>query len=230
MFALADVSSGPHVARHSLSYIQEIGSGWFGKVSLCFRLCFTSKVWKHTERLMPLAVLCTWQSLSFFMWKQSPDLSKVFVRDKYTISPEDSSENHSYCSCWYLLPSLCRLPRSSGVGLWRVQGSVMWHSSCPCAAGVWMCLLRLGLKGKLVSWFFFLPGWAMGTSSSEPPAASCTGLVFQDFWNHFSALVKCRLLFLPGLFVCLTGSAQWDLCCTWIRPSDCQRAKGQRQL
>ncbi len=28
-----DVSSGPHVARHSLSYIQEIGNGWFGKVS-----------------------------------------------------------------------------------------------------------------------------------------------------------------------------------------------------
>ncbi|KAI7803844.1 putative serine/threonine-protein kinase LMTK2 [Triplophysa rosa] len=31
---MADVSSGPHVARHSLSYIQEIGSGWFGKVLL----------------------------------------------------------------------------------------------------------------------------------------------------------------------------------------------------
>lgn len=31
---VADVSSGPHVARHSLSYIQEIGSGWFGKVLL----------------------------------------------------------------------------------------------------------------------------------------------------------------------------------------------------
>uniref|UniRef100_A0A8C1YYW7 Lemur tyrosine kinase 2 n=1 Tax=Cyprinus carpio TaxID=7962 RepID=A0A8C1YYW7_CYPCA len=33
-FGLIDVSSGPHVARHSLSYIQEIGNGWFGKVSL----------------------------------------------------------------------------------------------------------------------------------------------------------------------------------------------------
>ncbi|XP_073689262.1 serine/threonine-protein kinase LMTK2 [Garra rufa] len=31
---LTDVSSGPHVARHSLSYIQEIGNGWFGKVLL----------------------------------------------------------------------------------------------------------------------------------------------------------------------------------------------------
>ncbi|KAA0705301.1 Serine/threonine-protein kinase LMTK2 [Triplophysa tibetana] len=31
---MTDVSSGPHVARHSLSYIQEIGSGWFGKVLL----------------------------------------------------------------------------------------------------------------------------------------------------------------------------------------------------
>ncbi|XP_062840899.1 serine/threonine-protein kinase LMTK2 isoform X2 [Trichomycterus rosablanca] len=31
---IADVSSGPHVARHTLSYIQEIGSGWFGKVLL----------------------------------------------------------------------------------------------------------------------------------------------------------------------------------------------------
>ncbi|XP_067238783.1 serine/threonine-protein kinase LMTK2 isoform X2 [Chanodichthys erythropterus] len=31
---MSDVSSGPHVARHSLSYIQEIGNGWFGKVLL----------------------------------------------------------------------------------------------------------------------------------------------------------------------------------------------------
>uniref|UniRef100_A0A8C1BGY8 Serine/threonine-protein kinase LMTK2 n=2 Tax=Cyprinus carpio carpio TaxID=630221 RepID=A0A8C1BGY8_CYPCA len=31
---ITDVSSGPHVARHSLSYIQEIGNGWFGKVLL----------------------------------------------------------------------------------------------------------------------------------------------------------------------------------------------------
>ncbi|XP_051988354.1 serine/threonine-protein kinase LMTK2-like [Xyrauchen texanus] len=31
---LLDVSSGPHVARHSLSYIQEMGNGWFGKVLL----------------------------------------------------------------------------------------------------------------------------------------------------------------------------------------------------
>ncbi|XP_076121279.1 serine/threonine-protein kinase LMTK2 [Alosa pseudoharengus] len=31
---IADGSSGPHVARHTLSYIQEIGSGWFGKVLL----------------------------------------------------------------------------------------------------------------------------------------------------------------------------------------------------
>ncbi|XP_026063248.1 serine/threonine-protein kinase LMTK2 isoform X1 [Carassius auratus] len=31
---MTDVSSGPHVARHSLSYIQEIGNGWFGKVLL----------------------------------------------------------------------------------------------------------------------------------------------------------------------------------------------------
>ncbi|XP_016375110.1 serine/threonine-protein kinase LMTK2-like isoform X3 [Sinocyclocheilus rhinocerous] len=31
---ITDVSSGPRVARHSLSYIQEIGNGWFGKVLL----------------------------------------------------------------------------------------------------------------------------------------------------------------------------------------------------
>ncbi|KAM9457052.1 serine/threonine-protein kinase LMTK2 isoform 2-T2 [Clarias gariepinus] len=31
---IAEVSTGPHVARHTLSYIQEIGSGWFGKVLL----------------------------------------------------------------------------------------------------------------------------------------------------------------------------------------------------
>lgn len=31
---IADGSSGSRVARHSLSYIQEIGSGWFGKVLL----------------------------------------------------------------------------------------------------------------------------------------------------------------------------------------------------
>ncbi|XP_060748779.1 serine/threonine-protein kinase LMTK2 isoform X2 [Tachysurus vachellii] len=31
---IADASTGPHVARHTLSYIQEIGSGWFGKVLL----------------------------------------------------------------------------------------------------------------------------------------------------------------------------------------------------
>ncbi|XP_066497620.1 serine/threonine-protein kinase LMTK2 isoform X2 [Hoplias malabaricus] len=31
---ITDVSSGPHVARHTLSYIQEIGNGWFGKVLL----------------------------------------------------------------------------------------------------------------------------------------------------------------------------------------------------
>ncbi|KAI4903995.1 hypothetical protein NFI96_024222 [Prochilodus magdalenae] len=31
---IAEVSSGPHVARHTLSYIQEIGNGWFGKVLL----------------------------------------------------------------------------------------------------------------------------------------------------------------------------------------------------
>uniref|UniRef100_W5LNB7 non-specific serine/threonine protein kinase n=1 Tax=Astyanax mexicanus TaxID=7994 RepID=W5LNB7_ASTMX len=31
---IADVSTGPHVARHTLSYLQEIGSGWFGKVLL----------------------------------------------------------------------------------------------------------------------------------------------------------------------------------------------------
>ncbi|KAF7698044.1 serine/threonine-protein kinase LMTK2 [Silurus meridionalis] len=31
---IAEVSAGPHVARHTLSYIQEIGSGWFGKVLL----------------------------------------------------------------------------------------------------------------------------------------------------------------------------------------------------
>ncbi|GAA6104126.1 serine/threonine-protein kinase LMTK2 isoform X1 [Tachysurus ichikawai] len=31
---ITDASTGPHVARHTLSYIQEIGSGWFGKVLL----------------------------------------------------------------------------------------------------------------------------------------------------------------------------------------------------
>ncbi|TSK77155.1 Serine/threonine-protein kinase LMTK2 [Bagarius yarrelli] len=31
---ISEVSTGPHVARHTLSYIQEIGSGWFGKVLL----------------------------------------------------------------------------------------------------------------------------------------------------------------------------------------------------
>ncbi|XP_016106632.1 serine/threonine-protein kinase LMTK2-like [Sinocyclocheilus grahami] len=31
---ITDVSSGPHVARNSLNYIQEIGNGWFGKVLL----------------------------------------------------------------------------------------------------------------------------------------------------------------------------------------------------
>ncbi|XP_036446153.1 serine/threonine-protein kinase LMTK2 [Colossoma macropomum] len=31
---IAEVSTGPHVARHTLSYIQEIGNGWFGKVLL----------------------------------------------------------------------------------------------------------------------------------------------------------------------------------------------------
>lgn len=36
VFGFTEVSTGFQVARHSLSYIQEIGNGWFGQVTFVF--------------------------------------------------------------------------------------------------------------------------------------------------------------------------------------------------
>lgn len=42
LFGVSESSSGFKVGRHSLSYIQEIGNGWFGQVSCFFFFSLTS--------------------------------------------------------------------------------------------------------------------------------------------------------------------------------------------
>lgn len=42
-FFSPEAPPGSQLARHTLSYIQEIGNGWFGQVTLTFRCYPTSR-------------------------------------------------------------------------------------------------------------------------------------------------------------------------------------------